>query len=132
MFEAAFAPVKKGPVSFLRPGPLAKWCGVYFGCGGHFIRKIDITCAIEKPVGAAVSGPYCQANTLIKGIAFAAGQVPLDAPTMTLSRRRFSGSEARAANTDRVRMFPQACLVDSGVHYHRIRPPLRSESGGEV
>ena len=39
----------------------------------------------RSPVGAAVPRPYCQANTLIKGIAFAAGQVPLDAPTMTLS-----------------------------------------------
>ena len=36
VFEAAFSRVKKGPVSFLRPGPFAKWCGVYFGCGGHY------------------------------------------------------------------------------------------------
>ena len=63
-------------------------------------------------------GPYCQANTLRRCVVFAAGQIPLDAPTMTVDPDRpfFSSLNLSLRHATRVLAAcedaaPNACLV---------------------
>ena len=85
VFEAAFASSRRVPSRSCVQVPLPN--------GVECILDVEATTATRSTLhvrsrsqwAPQCLGPYCQANTLIKSVAFAAGQVPLDAPTMTLS-----------------------------------------------
>ena len=85
VFEAAFSESRRVPSRSCVQVPLPN--------GVECILDVEATTATRSTLhvrsrsawAPQCLGPYCQANTLIKSITFAAGQVPLDAPTMTLS-----------------------------------------------
>ncbi len=85
VFEAAFSESRRVPSRSCVQVPLPNGVECILDVEATSSARSTLHVRSRSAWAPQCLGPYCQANTLIKGIAFAAGQVPLDAPTMTIS-----------------------------------------------